>query len=40
MYRLPLVHAPVGGRTHNLGKCCDWESNLQPLGDWHNATTN
>lgn len=30
--RLPPVHVLTGDWTWNLGKCSDWESNLQPLG--------
>ena len=36
----PLVHAPTGDRTWNLGMCLDWELNPQPFGLWDDASTN
>ena len=35
-----LELAPTGDRTHNLGACPDWESNLSPISLWVDASTN
>lgn len=29
---LSPIHAPTEDRTHNLGMCLDWQSNLGPFG--------
>ena len=34
-----VICAPTGDRTHNLGKCPDWEPNLQYFGVWEDAPT-
>ena len=38
--RLPLVHAPTGDQTCNLGMCPDQELNLQPSSLQDDAPTN
>ena len=38
--RLPPVRALPGNQTHNLGRCPDQESNLQPFGVWDDAPAN
>ena len=35
---LPLICAPTGDQTYNLGMCPDRESNPQPFGVWDDAT--
>ena len=38
--QLPPVCAPMGGQTHNLGMCPEWELNPQPFRVWDNIPTN
>ena len=38
--QLPPVCTLTGDRTHNLGMCLDWGSNLQPFGVRDDAPTN
>ena len=38
--QLPLIHAPTGDQTHNLGMWPDQESNWQPFASQHDAKPN